>query len=115
MSATGTDAVLMVRLDCLKRAIEARDWPTVEFEYDRVLSAAAKLTGTRGRPYDPRPGIVHVSSTDRGHHQRCRCGRLAVWHVASGDTCGNVCGVHKRAAARQGPVVATAIPSAAGR
>ena len=104
MSADRGLDVLDVRLDCLARAIKARDWPSVEFEFDRVASQAAKLAGTRGRGYDPAvpsyAAIKHVSSTERGHGDRCHCGRPAIWHVSYGSGCGHVCGEHKRRVTR---------------
>lgn len=41
--------VLLVRLDTLKATIESRDWDAVEFQFDRVLSQAQKMAGTRDR------------------------------------------------------------------
>jgi hypothetical protein len=45
-------AVLLARLDALAGAIRARDWGETECQYDRVLSQATKLAGTRSRHYD---------------------------------------------------------------
>lgn len=52
----GAGIVLSVRLEALKRAIEERDWQQVEWQYDRVRSAAEKAMaggaprGANGRP-----------------------------------------------------------------
>lgn len=35
-------AVLMIRLEHLKLAIQRREWDQVEFQYDRVLRATTK-------------------------------------------------------------------------
>ena len=56
--------VLMTRLETLQRAITARDWDGTEFQYDRVLSLAGKMAGTRGRPGDaekPRDGAPELA------------------------------------------------------
>jgi len=104
MTADRGHDMLEVRLDCLKRAITGRDWAAVEWEFDRVASQAAKLAGTRGRGYDPDApsyaAIRHAGSTERGHGDRCHCGRPAIWHVMYGSGCGHVCGEHKRRIAR---------------
>jgi len=108
-------AILGVRLECLQRAITARDWAAVEFEFDRVASQAAKIAGTRGRAYDLVPAgqgeVRHASSTERGHTGRCYCGRPARWHVMYGSGCGNVCGEHKRriTRAKNGHVTAVSL------
>ena len=38
----GTIAVALVRMDQLKSAIQARDWPDTEFQFDRVLRSLTK-------------------------------------------------------------------------
>jgi len=38
----GTIAVTLVRMDQLKSAIHARDWPDTEFQFDRVLRSLTK-------------------------------------------------------------------------
>ena len=38
----GTIGVTMVRIDQLKNAIRARDWPDTEFQLDRVLRSLTK-------------------------------------------------------------------------
>jgi hypothetical protein len=45
-------AVLCIRLETLRAAIESRSWAEVEFQYDRVLSVSQKMAGTRTRPVD---------------------------------------------------------------
>lgn len=45
-------AVLLVRMGTLKQAIESRQWGEVEFQFDRVMSVAQKMDGTRNRPGD---------------------------------------------------------------
>jgi hypothetical protein len=89
---TDTD-VLMVRLGMLKAEIAARDWARTEFEFDRVLSAAMKLAGTRGRAYDPPappPGWVrsgHAKCPDPPEgcgaftSQRGGKGEAIIWHA----------------------------------
>jgi len=37
-----TIAVTLIRLDQLKSAIQARDWPDTEFQFDRVLRSLTK-------------------------------------------------------------------------
>jgi hypothetical protein len=39
----GLVAVARIRMDALRREIEARDWDGVEWEWDRVHSSLAKL------------------------------------------------------------------------
>ena len=38
----GTIAVTLVRMDQLKSAIQARDWPDTEFQFDRLLRSLTK-------------------------------------------------------------------------
>ena len=38
----GAIAVTLVRMDQLKSAIRARDWPDTEFQFDRVLRSLTK-------------------------------------------------------------------------
>ena len=38
----GTIAITLVRMDQLKSAIRARDWPDMEFQFDRVLRYLTK-------------------------------------------------------------------------
>lgn len=52
MSDEGAARVLMIRLDALKDAITARDQEQIEFQFDRVLSSASKISGTRDREVD---------------------------------------------------------------
>lgn len=52
----GTLVVVRVRLDALQRAIQARDWHQVEWEFDRVRSAVEKAAaGGAPRGADGRP------------------------------------------------------------
>jgi len=39
---SGTIAITLVRMDQLKSAIQARDWPDTEFQFDRVLRSLTK-------------------------------------------------------------------------
>lgn len=43
MTPSGHTAIIGVRMEALKLAIIQRDWQQVEWEYDRVLRAIAKL------------------------------------------------------------------------
>jgi len=38
----GSIAVTLVRMDQLKAAIQSRDWPDTEFQFDRVLRSLTK-------------------------------------------------------------------------
>ena len=38
----GTIAVSLVRMEQLKEAIQERDWPATEFQFDRVLRSLTK-------------------------------------------------------------------------
>lgn len=61
---TRADDILATRLEALKGAIDSQDWEQVKFQYDRVLSQASRMAGTRGRAYDvPLPVTEPVSPT----------------------------------------------------
>jgi hypothetical protein len=42
----GTIIVTLIRMEQLKQAIVARDWPDTEFQFDRVLRALTKQMET---------------------------------------------------------------------
>jgi hypothetical protein len=41
----GSQVVVAARMEALKRAISGRDWPQVEWEFDRVHRALSKMKG----------------------------------------------------------------------
>lgn len=50
---SGSQAVIMRRMDALAESIRARDWINVEFTYDQVRSALLReFEIDRGRPSD---------------------------------------------------------------
>jgi hypothetical protein len=52
----GQVTVLARRMDALKAAIQERDWENVEWHYDNVLGAVARLERTTGPELPARQG-----------------------------------------------------------
>ena len=54
-----TDAkILLTGLECLASPIQRQHWDDAQFHFDRVLSRALKITGTRQGHYDTPPDVA---------------------------------------------------------